>query len=375
MDGHTRPEGAKGRADQMRVLMVTDGLWNGGAERQLALLASSLPDSYSVALLTLQEGPYRFVLEGLGIPVEVAPRRSRRDVGPALKMWSYARHFAPDVVHSWGWMSTAAMVPWCRMNGVPLLNGIIRGGSNLPGRERRARLSIALSDGVVANSHAGLRAFGVPEARARVVYNGFDEARLEGIAGVARRSELDGVTTVVMAGRMYPEKDWRALLRAAKRLRDAGPGGWRFVALGDGPERGALMTEARGLIADGVVEFPAPGIEALPLIASADIGLLLTSPGVGEGCSNAIMEYMACGLPVVCSDSGGNRELVTDGVIGSLVPPGDAAALVEALLAVQAQPAVAAAMGRAGRERIHSEFSVPRMVDGFDSAYRWVRGG
>jgi glycosyltransferase involved in cell wall biosynthesis len=140
--------------------------------------------------------------------------------------------------------------------------------------------------------------------------------------------------------------------------------------MGAGEDRNALMTEAAELVQAGVVDFPPAGLEALPAIASADIGLLLSNATQhAEGCSNAIMEYMACGLPVVCTDSGGNPELVEDGVNGLLVAPGDTAALVRTLRALRDDPTLAARMGAEGRARVASRFCVEEMAAGFVAVY------
>ncbi len=75
-----------------------------------------------------------------------------------------------------------------------------------------------------------------------------------------------------------------------------------------------------------------PGLEVLPLVRTADIGVLMSNEDLHrEGCSNAIMEYMSCALPVVCSAGGGNPELVLEGETGYLVSSGDSAALADAL--------------------------------------------
>jgi glycosyltransferase involved in cell wall biosynthesis len=353
--------------------MVADGLWNGGAERQMALLADSLPEAWPVMVASLQDGPYRHVLEGLGIDVRVVPRRFRWDVTPAIGYWRIASRFGPDIVHSWGWMSTLAMLPYCRARGIPLLSGSIRHGC-LPGRRASMdKLSVRLSDGVVANSRAGLNAYGVAQGdRGRVVYNGFDHGRSRGVVSTSG-GQPRSVTVVVMAARMFAAKDWRLLFSAARVLVAEG-GSWRFIALGDGPDRVALMAEAADLVEAGVVEFPDAGLEVLPTVATADIGVLLTDPRAhAEGCANALMEYMACALPVVCTDSGGNPELVDAGTTGLLVPPGDADALVAALRTLRDDPARARAMGDAGRVRLEEEFTVGKMVAGFVSAYDAIR--
>jgi glycosyltransferase involved in cell wall biosynthesis len=99
----------------------------------------------------------------------------------------------------------------------------------------------------------------------------------------------------------------------------------------------------------------------------------MTDPAVrAEGCSNAILEYMACGLPVVCSDTGGSAELVRDGREGYVVPPHDAVALASRLAALRASPQLRLTMGAAGRLRIEQEFTKARMVGEYVRAYEDV---
>jgi glycosyltransferase involved in cell wall biosynthesis len=86
------------------------------------------------------------------------------------------------------------------------------------------------------------------------------------------------------------------------------------------------------------------------------------------------MEHMARGLPVVCTDSGGNRELVVEGATGVFVPPSDSEAVIAALRSLRRDPQVAASLGRAGRERIATHFTVDRMVHGTLSVYESVAG-
>jgi glycosyltransferase involved in cell wall biosynthesis len=351
-----------------RVLIVTDGLWNGGAERQLSLLAASLPEPWSASVLSMEDGPYRQVLEDAGVDVTVVPRTFRYDVSAAVRMWSAAARVRPDVVHCWGWMSTLAMAPYCRTHRVPLLNGTIQFGCLPAGRLAMFRLAMSVSDAIAANSRAGLTAFGLAEdGRNHVVYNGFDASRM---AAIAPRADGHEGIVAIMAARMFPAKDWRLLLAAARVLAADGTG-WHFVAMGDGPSRPGLVEEAADLIGAGVVSFPSGGLEALPAIARADVGVLFTDPdaNAAEGISNAIMEYMACGLPVVCTDSGGNPELVEGGVTGFLTAPNSVEAAVTALRTLASDRDRARAMGREGRRRLEERFSVAGMTAHFIALY------
>jgi glycosyltransferase involved in cell wall biosynthesis len=325
----------------------------------------------------MEDGPYRHVLEDLGVDVRIVERKFRLDVTAALRMWRVASESAPDIVHAWGWMSTLAMAPYCRIHGIPLLNGTIQFGALPPRGGRMFRLGMKVSDVIVANSGAGLACFGLAEGgRNRVVYNGFDAARMAAVPKDAEQGAGRVGMQAIMAARMYPAKDWHVLLAAARVL-EQDDTGWQIVAMGDGPIRDTLMHDAADLIASGAVAFPPGALEALPAIAEADVGVLLTDPdeNAAEGCSNSIVEYMACGLPVVCTDSGGNPELVEDGVTGFLVPPKDVGAVVSALRALGDDPELARQMGREGRRRMQQRFAVSTMVAGFTEIYTGLLAG
>jgi starch synthase len=85
-------------------------------------------------------------------------------------------------------------------------------------------------------------------------------------------------------------------------------------------------------------------------------------PSVWDNSPNVIYEAMACGTPVVASRVGGIPELVDDGVTGLLVPPGDADALADAIVALLGDPARRAQMGEHARERAVEEYSVDKIV-------------
>jgi glycosyltransferase involved in cell wall biosynthesis len=173
-----------------------------------------------------------------------------------------------------------------------------------------------------------------------------------------------------MTARMVAHKDFATVIAAAGDLDARQPGDWRFVLLGDGPDRSRLVALAGDLVPRGVVEFVDPGLEVLPLVREADVGVLMSNEAQHtEGCSNAILEYMACRLPVVCSAGGGNPELVLHGETGFLVPGGDREALVGRLRGLAADRGSARRMGEAGRARLAGEFTVERLVRSLERVY------
>jgi len=263
----------------------------------------------------------------------------------------------------------AALLP-CKWLRIPLVDGTIR-RANVQGKRGRFWLwLLQFGDRVIANSEAGLKACRIDPQRGRVVYNGFEPERFQYCSPEPGECYAAEPYKVVMAARMHPMKDYDTFIQAARVLTSSDHHSWLFLTIGDGPQRKSLEEDAADLIARKVLSFQREEMEVLPYVRQANAGVLLTTPEVHqEGCSNSIMEYMACGLPVVCSDSGGNRELVLDGVTGFIVPPHDVNALVEKLMWLRAHPQEAQTMGAAARQRLLKEYTVEKLVEKTLSVY------
>jgi glycosyltransferase involved in cell wall biosynthesis len=367
MRSDTTGTGAEVRARTRRVLIVTDTLSNGGMERQLAVLAKALPDAWEVRVVSLGDGVYVPILREAGVPVTVVPRRFRFDVTPAFPLSRIIRGWRPDIVHTYGWMSMTAAYAPCRLAKIPIVDASIQDANMPRGVERLEQALPSRAEVVIANSQAGLDAYGIDPRHGVVVRNGFDPDRW---ALCVPREKPGRPTRVVMAARMHRHKDFRTYLDAARVLCAEDPGGWLFFAVGSGEERPALLSANADLIESGCVVAPEAGTEVLGLVSGSHIGVLLTNAAShAEGIPNSIMEYMACGLPVVCTDSGGNRELVLEGETGLIVPSGDTDAVVRALRRLRDDPDLAAEMGRAGRNRVATVFTVEALVAGTVAAY------
>ena len=358
-----------------RVLFLVDGLDNGGLERQVTLLVRNLPAKYDGVVCSPRNGPYADVFRNAGVDLRLTPRRATYDPSAMLRLWRLVWEWRPDVVHTWGWRCSLEVAPLCAMLGIPLLHGAIRSGIVTHGPLWLPRYSVWAADRVVANSRAGLAAWRIPPALGTVVYNGFDATRVAAHARVDEDGSPAGPLRVVMTGSMGGKKDYGSVISAARELTASGDKGWAFALIGDGAYREQLKsTVARCALAD-VVAFPEPDLEVMGEVCTADIGVLMTDPLVhAEGCPNSIMEYMAAGLPVVCSDSGGTRELVVDGVTGFIVRPRDVGALVERLRFLRDSPDERRRMGEAGRQRVLGRFSVEKMVSAYVRLYQSACG-
>jgi glycosyltransferase involved in cell wall biosynthesis len=178
--------------------------------------------------------------------------------------------------------------------------------------------------------HDGLLAKGVAPERLWFAPNCVDLALWRtGKEGAHRRAERG----VLYVGRFSVEKGLRFLLEAAPAVLQRCPN-TRFRLVGsEEPEDGEYHELARRLGVRDRVEFAGTvPRESLPAVyADADV---LAVPSLAEGHALAPLESVACGTPVVGSDIPGIRETIEEGVNGLLVPPGDAAALADALARV-----------------------------------------
>jgi glycosyltransferase involved in cell wall biosynthesis len=349
---------------------LIDSLVPDGAERQMALTVTNLPKEYEVRCFALGGGPFAAYLRDREIDLEIARRRWKYDPLPLLRLWGAVIRWRPDLVHSWGYLTTLAGFPIYRALGIPFIDATIRTGDVELVRSSRSTAGMDRAAIVVANSQSGLASAHIPPERGRVIRNGFDFSRV----AAAPSQRKDERFTVVMAARMHPAKDYACFIAAARALAaDLGPGTVRFLALGEGPDRHRLESEAKDLIETGVLEFGfAPDV--IPRLLACDCGVLMTSPIRVEGCSNTILEYMACGLPVVCSRGGGTDELVVHEDTGLLVAPGDYQGLATQLRWVYQHRETARTMGVRAAEMVRREYSVETMIRATEQVYAEALG-
>ena len=214
---------------------------------------------------------------------------------------------------------------------------------------------------------------GVPPARISQIYNGVDvdafSPRHDNAARLPdcpfREPDEWIVGTV---GRLAAVKDQVTLARAFVQAARQGAAGerLRLVIAGDGPLRGPVEAVLRDAGLAHRAWLPGERTDVPALLRTLDTFVL---PSIGEGISNTILEAMATALPVVATRVGGNPELVVDGLTGTLVPPGDAGAMAQAITAYAGAAARSRAHGRAGRERVMQRFSLDRMVQDYHALY------
>jgi glycosyltransferase involved in cell wall biosynthesis len=142
------------------------------------------------------------------------------------------------------------------------------------------------------------------------------------------------------------------------------------IVVGDGPYRDRLDTRLAQLGIADAVRFVGQQHDVVPWLQALD---LFTLPSYGEeGVPQAIMQAMACGVPVVSTPVGAITEAVVAEVTGLVVPPRDPAALATGLARLRDDPALRRRFGAAARERAEARFGLDRMLDRMEAVFRMV---
>ena len=366
-----------GPTRHLRVLHLIDSLAAGGKERQLVELLKGLraePD-LSCELIILSSDIHYEEFSSLGIVAHQLPRKSRYDVSVLPRMHSVLRQFRPTIVHSWNAMCSVYGAPLAKLAGAKFVNAYVQAAPAKPTYSGRdfywGKLTIPISDVVVANSQAGIPAYGVPRRKAICIRNGIDHNRFATLAPAEEIRRSLGIATRYVIGMVAAFTEWKdhdtffeAALNVLSVRADV-----TFVAIGDGPSRDKYCAR---FAAHPRIRLPGKIAGVENVVNIFDIGVLVSPQG--EGIANAIMEYMALGKPVIATDCPGNRELVVDGETGFLVPNRDPQALARAILRVLGDPSLARSMGEAGRRRIDEHFSLERMAAEYAALYRRLAG-
>ena len=207
---------------------------------------------------------------------------------------------------------------------------------------------------------------GFPAERILVLPNAVDTARFRGRAPRAPGAPF----TAVFVGRFVPEKELGMLLDAWAAAFSAGETA-RLRLVGGGPLEGPLRAQAARLGLSHQVEFLGHRDRVEEVLADADVGVL---PSRIEGLSNALLEYMASGLPPLASRVSGSEDFVVPGRNGWLFDVADMAALAAALREAQSLPPERLAeMGRQARTDVEATASLDIVVGKLLSLYAGAR--
>lgn len=195
---------------------------------------------------------------------------------------------------------------------------------------------------------------GVLESQLKLIYNGIDVPNIMNRKLARETTRLpQNVLIMTIIANLINYKGHMDLLNALSLIKDQLPKNWQLNALGyDSGIMNSLKQHVNLLELDKHVFFKGSKADVLPWIASSDIGLLVSHT---EGFSNAILEFMSMGIPMIATDVGGNKEAIIHGETGLIVPAKNPKELSDAILNLVNNPN-RIKMGELGRKRIIEHF-------------------
>jgi len=356
------------------ILLLVGSFKSGGTETQLVEMLRRIDRGRFEPFVLCLERKGQLLEEVERLDVEIRDANLDTIVSPKAiatmrghAAWMRERGIA--IVHGFhfhGGLYGAVLKKLCPGVRLAMSEQAIYGPEGLKHRIGR-RWYYSLTDALTANCEAVRRAVterdGIEASRITVIYGGVD---IERFKPAPRPDPAPGEGRIIgCVGRLHPDKGQIHLLRAASRVLAKHPG-TRFLLVGDGPQRAEVEATVASLGLGGHVELLGDRSDVPDLLAAMDV---LVLPSASEGFSNAALEGLASGIPVVASDVGGNPEIVLDREVGRLFAPGNDEDLASCLLDVIDDPVRMRKMGSEGRKRAETIFPLEEMIRGHERLY------
>ena len=333
-----------------KVIHLISSLRRGGRERQLATLFKYLrEDNVRPRLLCFNYSKESYV-EEYGLEVDYIKAKN-----PVSRLWEIVRYVKKeqgDILWTWGGFEASYGLAASLITSVKHVNGSIRHGILSPKLSQYWRMLVLhLSRYRVANSGAGLKANKL--SKGFIWYNGIDKKFIQ-----KENYGKNKVLQLISVANLVPYKDYFTTLNALSDLKAQGYS-FKYRIVGGGPMREQVKTHIEKLGLEREVELLGKISEVNEYLAKADIFIHSSK---GEGCSNAILEAMFTGLPIIASATGGTPEIVSP-ENGLLFEYKNEKQLVESLKYFFDDPGKIEKMGRKSIELAKNNFSTEKMKD------------
>jgi len=208
---------------------------------------------------------------------------------------------------------------------------------------------------------------GVTKSQLSLIYNGIDLTRFENAVNIRLSIGCmqDDLIFIIVAN-LIPYKGHADLIKALAFCSGKIPK-WKLLCIGrDNGIQQELESDASAAGIQDNIRWLGSRRDIENLLFSADVGILSSHQ---EGFSNALLEGMATGIPMIATDVGGNSEAI-DESCGILVPPHCPVRLADAIIQLSTNPVLREQMGSAGKQRVKNIFSLKNCVDLYDSFYQ-----
>jgi glycosyltransferase involved in cell wall biosynthesis len=367
-----------------RVLQLVPTMQRRGIERVVTDIATGLHGNGFVIDVCCQrsEGPLARLLAQRGVEVSCLGEKGPRDIRAAIRLWKIIKENRYDILHWHCPTAVGYQIPVAIAAGVPRIICTFHG---LPGvtvppaavvKQAATRICTRILSGRVSWLYGCSQAVldsqlatGWSRHRSSVINNGVD---LSITANNWQRSTAkerlglpSGGILIGCVGALSEEKGQRYLIEALPLVRKVVPSAC-VVFVGAGPSLFDLKNRANKCGCEDAVFFIGEIDDVSLALSAMDV---FAFPSIAEGLGLALIEAMACGIPVVASAVGGVPEVVSDGEDGVLVPPRDPGALADAILRVSMNRAFAESIRTRALKTVSARFTIGKMIKKVSDLY------
>lgn len=352
----------------LKILHLLDTLRRGGKERQFVELIRGLDKSkYEIHTIVLEKRKdgYDDEVRELSCSFEYKFRRFRWDIFLIFDLIKYCKKNNIEIIQVWDGMCAFYAYFVTLITGIKFINYSIQEvDPRLSYRHLVQRLILKLCRNVIANQCAGLKVYDV-EKKGKVIYNGLDFSRFNKI-----RTRDDHKFVVGIVANLTDYKDYYTFFDAIKILQKKNENLEVYI-IGGGKLAQTYKDYAVKIgINQNILKYFGRVNNIEDLVPNFDVGVLSSYKNKGEGLSNSVLEYMACGIPPIITDIGAAREIVEDGVTGLLFEAGNAEDLAEKIALLMKVGKLRIEIGERAKEVVFEKFSYERYIKEFEELYK-----
>lgn len=350
-----------------------------GTEKQLLMLIKHLDRTRFAPTLFVLRSSHWLESEFNLCPLEVINFRSFFSPASYIEFFRFVkklRHKCFDCLQTYFIDSNILGITAAKLAGVSFVISSRRdqGYWHTTGKLLLFRMLNRWASVFVANCHATAKwasdVENIQQKRIKVIYNGAELEQFS-ISTISEKQAIrnkvgipENVVLIGVVANLRPVKRIDNFLRAAAIVNAALPI-TQFVIAGDGEQRQELESLATELGIFGKTTFLGKRTDIPNILKALDIAVLSSD---SESFSNAIVEYMATGLPVVATDVGGCREMIDDGTNGYVVPPSDSETMAERIIKLVNRTDLEL-IRQGNNEKVRNLFSCETMVKSFEQLY------
>ena len=363
----------------MKITFVLDTFGGGGKERRCLQLIQGLNKKgfNNIQVIIVNNNIAYQELYDANVELIIVDRKNKKlnffETYKELNI--LLKEFNPDIVQVWGLLS-AFYVNFIKCFSKFKYIGSYVADCNRPQlfsvEKTTIFLNILLSNCIIGNSKAGIKAYSIPSRKAKVIYNGFNESRYSkeslNSSSLKNKLALKAGYVVSMIARIDDNKDQKTFLEAAKIILKE-RNDIDFLIVGGGPNLDTLKCNV-SLTESENIHFLGFRSDVEDLLKISDISVLCTNPlRHKEGVSNAILESLAFGVPVIATNDGGTPEIIESGINGFLINAFDSFELKTKITKILDDEELYTNLSKNALQIVKEKFSLTAMTNSYVKLY------